>query len=91
MSVSRIIHGLATFVVPASPHRPAETISARYCYTVFMRHLVKLHAATGCIPLGRIAELGPPLVPATEPTKKGLAETNLGFKSGTPAGGASEE
>src|SRR5690348_3722569 len=27
----------------------------------------------------RIAELCPPLVPATEPTKKGLADTNLGF------------
>jgi len=29
----------------------------------------------------RIAELCPPLVPATEPTKKGLADTNLGFTS----------
>src|ERR1700730_4274015 len=29
----------------------------------------------------RIAELCPPLVPATEPTKKGLADTNLGFSS----------
>jgi ribonucleoside-diphosphate reductase alpha chain len=29
----------------------------------------------------RIAELCPPLVPATEPTKKGLADTNLGFAS----------
>src|ERR1700686_3832441 len=27
----------------------------------------------------RIAELCPPLVPATEPTKKGLGDTNLGF------------
>ncbi len=29
----------------------------------------------------RIAELCPPLVPITEPTQKGLAETNLGFTS----------
>ncbi|MCU1268966.1 MAG: Ribonucleoside-diphosphate reductase [Acidobacteriaceae bacterium] len=29
----------------------------------------------------RIAELCPPLVPATEPTKKGLGDTNLGFTS----------
>ena len=34
----------------------------------------------------RIAELCPPLVPATEPTKKGLAETNLG--SNVMPGGA---
>src|SRR5262249_36289260 len=27
--------------------------------TVFMRHLVKVHAATGRVPLGRVAELGP--------------------------------
>jgi ribonucleoside-diphosphate reductase alpha chain len=37
----------------------------------------------------RIAELCPPLVPATDPTKKGLAETNLGFPAGTA--GSSEE
>ncbi len=30
----------------------------------------------------RIAELCPPLTPATEPTKKGLADTNLGFTTG---------
>jgi ribonucleoside-diphosphate reductase alpha chain len=30
----------------------------------------------------RIAELCPPLTPATEPTRKGLAETNLGFDRG---------
>jgi len=34
----------------------------------------------------RIAELCPPLTPATEPTKKGLADTNLG--SNTMPGGA---
>jgi SAM-dependent methyltransferase len=56
-----IVHGLLTFVRPPSryTYRPVETISARYCYSVFLRHLVKVHAATGRIPLGRIAELGP--------------------------------
>src|SRR5437879_1813076 len=33
----------------------------------------------------RIAELCPPLVPITEPTQKGLAETNLGFNVGADA------
>ena len=56
-----IIHGLLTFLRPPSRYncRPIETASARYCYSVFMRHLVKVQAATGRIPLGRIAELGP--------------------------------
>ncbi|MBV8755449.1 MAG: hypothetical protein JO328_21555 [Hyphomicrobiales bacterium] len=56
-----IIYGLMTFLRPPSRYyyRPLETASARYCYSVFMRHLVKLHAATGRVPLGRIAELGP--------------------------------
>jgi hypothetical protein len=36
-----------------------ETASARYCYAVFMRHLVRIHSVTGRDPLGRIAELGP--------------------------------
>jgi hypothetical protein len=56
-----IIYGLMTFLRPPSRYyyRPVETASARYCYSVFMRHLVKVHAATGHAPLGRIAELGP--------------------------------
>src|SRR6202035_97504 len=33
----------------------------------------------------RIAESCPPLVPATEPTQKGLAETNLGANVGASA------
>jgi ribonucleoside-diphosphate reductase alpha chain len=36
----------------------------------------------------RIAELCPPLVPATEPTKKGLADTNLGFTTAHVGAGA---
>lgn len=56
-----IIYGLLTFLRPPSRFycRPIETASARYCYSVFMRHLVKVHAATGRAPLGRMAELGP--------------------------------
>ncbi len=37
----------------------------------------------------RIAELCPPLVPITEPTQKGLAETNLGFTTAHVAADAS--
>jgi hypothetical protein len=56
-----VIYGLMTFLRPAARYyyRPVETASPRYCYSVFMRHLVKVHAATGHAPLGRIAELGP--------------------------------
>lgn len=56
-----VIFGLLTFLRPPSRFycRPIETASARYCYSGFMRHLVKVHAATGRAPLGRIAELGP--------------------------------
>jgi ribonucleoside-diphosphate reductase alpha chain len=36
----------------------------------------------------RIAELCPPLVPATEPTKKGLGDTNLGFTTAHVGAGA---
>src|SRR5438045_8104224 len=36
----------------------------------------------------RIAELCPPLVPATEPTKKGLGDTNLGFTTAHVGTGA---
>jgi SAM-dependent methyltransferase len=35
------------------------TDSARYCYAVFLRHLVRVHSTTGLVPLGKIAELGP--------------------------------
>ena len=36
----------------------------------------------------RIAELCPPLTPATEPTKKGLGDTNLGFSTAQVGAGA---
>jgi SAM-dependent methyltransferase len=61
MSVTPIIKGLLTFVLPSSTYsrHTGGTDSARYCYSVFLRHLVKIHSVTGSIPLGRIAELGP--------------------------------
>jgi SAM-dependent methyltransferase len=61
MSTTQIIKGLLTFVVPRSMYsrHTGGTDSARYCYSVFLRHLVQIHAATGSVPLRRIAELGP--------------------------------
>jgi SAM-dependent methyltransferase len=61
MSTTQIIKGLLTFVVPRSMYsrHTGGTDSARYCYSVFLRHLVAIHTATGSVPLGRIAELGP--------------------------------
>lgn len=61
MSSKQIIKGLLTFLLPRSMYsrHTGGTDSARYCYSVFLRHLVEIHAATGAIPLGRIAELGP--------------------------------
>src|ERR1700704_1131908 len=61
MSTKQIIKGLLTFVLPRvfySRHT-GGTDSARYCYSVFLRHLVRIHSTTGQVPLGRIAELGP--------------------------------
>jgi hypothetical protein len=34
------------------------TVSARYCYAVWLRHLIKIHAASGSLPAS-IAEIGP--------------------------------
>ena len=61
MSTVQIIKGLLTFALPRSMYsrHTGGTDSARYCYSVFLRHLVRIHAATGSVPLGSIAELGP--------------------------------
>jgi SAM-dependent methyltransferase len=61
MNMKPVIKGLLTFVLPRSTYsrHTGGTDSARYCYSVFLRHLVQIHSATGSIPLGRIAELGP--------------------------------
>src|SRR5687767_97680 len=60
MTARMIARGLLTFVAPRFLYRrQTKTLSARYCYAVFMRHLVKVHAASGRVPLGHVAELGP--------------------------------
>jgi len=61
MNVTPIIKGLLTFVLPRSTYSryTGGTDSARYCYSVFLRHVAKIHSVTGSVPLGRIAELGP--------------------------------
>lgn len=61
MSTKQVIKGLLTFAVPRSMYsrHTGGTDSARYCYAVFLRHLVRVNSATGLIPLGRVAELGP--------------------------------
>ena len=61
MSITAIAKGLATFVVPASWYNRSQgrTLSARYCYSVYLRHLVKLdEAGVGSDP-GSVAEIGP--------------------------------
>jgi SAM-dependent methyltransferase len=61
MSIKQIIKGLSTFVLPPSVYsrHTGGTDSARYCYAVLLRHLVRIHSITGVVPLGKIAELGP--------------------------------
>ncbi len=61
MTMNMVARGLLTFVAPQFLYnkRPVETVSARYCYAVFLRHLVRVHAASGRVPLGRVAEFGP--------------------------------
>src|SRR5262245_17377795 len=60
MTARMIARGLMTYVAPRFLYRrQTKTLSARYCYAVFMRHLVKVHAASGRAPLGNVAELGP--------------------------------
>lgn len=56
-----IAKGLLTFVLPRAliNRSSGATDSATYCYSVLMRHLVRVHHATGQVPLGNVAELGP--------------------------------
>ena len=59
---STLLKGLATYIPGARKYfcsSSGGTISARYCYTVWMRHLVKAHEAGLSTKLDRIAELGP--------------------------------
>lgn len=61
MSITAIAKGLATFVVPASWYNRSHgrTLSARYCYSVYLRHLVKLDEAGAGTDPGSVAEIGP--------------------------------
>lgn len=61
MSIPIIAKGLLTFVLPPSLYNRGlgRTRSARYCYSVYLRHLVMLHSA-GCNTGPRVvAEIGP--------------------------------
>jgi SAM-dependent methyltransferase len=61
MSVAAIAKGLATFAVPPQwlNRSKGRTLSARYCYSVFMRHLVWLHAVGADTDPETVAEIGP--------------------------------
>lgn len=61
MALKHILKGLISFAVPTMvrPRRTGGSDSARYCYSVFMRHLKAVHAITGRVPRGAVAELGP--------------------------------
>ena len=61
MSITAIVKGLATFVVPPSWYNRSQgrTLSARYCYSVYLRHLVKLAEAGADTNPASVAEIGP--------------------------------
>ena len=58
---SFVIKGALTFVLPrwAFSRSSGGSGSARYCYSVFMRHLVRLNQETGFTVPNTVAELGP--------------------------------
>jgi SAM-dependent methyltransferase len=61
MSLYVITKGLVSFVLPpqVTNRGGGRTYSARYCFSVYLRHLVKL-AAAGCATAPRtVAEIGP--------------------------------
>jgi SAM-dependent methyltransferase len=62
MSLLRVLKGLATYV-PGLCRVSAESgegaISARYCYSVWLRHLVMAHESGLATQLSVVAELGP--------------------------------
>jgi len=61
MSVAVIAKGLATYVVPRAWLNRSEgrTLAARYCYSVFLRHLTKLYEAGADTDPKTVAEIGP--------------------------------
>lgn len=59
---STFLKGLATYLPGVRKcfcSGSGGTVSARYCYSVWMRHLVKAHEVGLKTPLNKIAELGP--------------------------------
>lgn len=61
MSITAIAKGLTTFVVPPRWLNRSEgrTLAARYCYSVFLRHLAHLHGVGADTDPKTIAEIGP--------------------------------
>lgn len=61
MKTKQVVKGLLTFALPRWTYsrHTGGTNSARYCYAVFLRQLIRVHSCTGQTPLGAIAELGP--------------------------------
>ena len=61
MSLLPILKGLGTYVLPAGLYNRqlSGTENARYCYSVFLRHLVQLDAFGGDTDPRHVAELGP--------------------------------
>ncbi len=59
LSVPRLVYvGLRTFLVPP-PKGTGGTVSARYCYSVFLRHLVMADASGLPVDPRTVAEIGP--------------------------------
>ena len=61
MSMAAIAKGLTTYVVPPRwlNRSDGRTHAARYCYSVYMRHLLHLHAVDADTNPHTIAEIGP--------------------------------
>lgn len=62
MKPSIFLKGLATYIPGARKYfcsSSGGTVSSRYCYSVWMRHLIKAHEASLNSRLNKIAELGP--------------------------------
>lgn len=61
MKASFVIKGALTYVLPRSAYsrKSGGSGSARYCYSVFMRHLVRLNQAMKFTVPETVAELGP--------------------------------
>lgn len=61
MAVRNVAKGLISFAFPqvVRPRRTGGSNSARYCYSVFLRHLKAVHHILRRVPQGVVAEIGP--------------------------------